>query len=145
MVTVQKRLRPSEAAALLGVGYGTLKRWIYDGYVRSEKTRGGHHRVPESEILRMVPNNLRRNASRSHHFEKISGRNELIGRVVDIKYDDLLAQVTVAVDQHQITSIIAADIAKDLRLKPGDRVAAVVKSTEVTVLAIETMLKKGRV
>jgi molybdopterin-binding protein len=100
------------------------------------KTPGGHHRVPESEIDRMIPKKLGRGdiASRRGNFRKISGRNQLHGRVLDVKYSGLLAQVTMAIGEQQITAIITADAAKEMRLKPGERAAALIKSTEVMIL-----------
>src|ERR1700741_447614 len=70
------------------------------------------------------------------NFRKISGRNQLIGRVTAIKYSGLLAQITLAIGEQHITSIITADAAKEMRLKPGERVAALVKSTEVMILRV---------
>ncbi|HEV3374609.1 MAG TPA: helix-turn-helix transcriptional regulator [Candidatus Acidoferrum sp.] len=135
---MQKLLPPREAANILGISYPTLKQWIYRGKIKTAKTPGGHHRVPESEIDRMIPTKLRRGdiASRRLNFRKISGRNQLIGRVLEIKYSGLLAQVRLAIGEQQITSIITADAAKEMRLKPGDRAAALVKSTEVMILRV---------
>lgn len=42
------------AAERLGVGYSTLKQWIYDGSVRTVRTRGGHHRLTELEVQRLL-------------------------------------------------------------------------------------------
>lgn len=136
--TLQKLLPPREAANILGISYPTLKQWIYHGKIRSVKTPGGHHRVPESEIDRLIPKKFERGdlAARRLHFRKISGRNQLIGRVVGLKFSGLLAQVTLAIGEQQITSIITADAAKELRLKPGDRAAALIKSTEVMILRV---------
>lgn len=135
---MQKLLPPREAANILGISYPTLKQWIYRGKIKTAKTPGGHHRVPESEIDRMIPTKLRRGdiASRRLSFRKISGRNQLIGRVLEIKYSGLLAQVTLAIGEQQITAIITADAAKEMRLKPGERAAALVKSTEVMILRV---------
>lgn len=135
---MQKLLAPREAANILGISYPTLKQWIYRGKIKTAKTPGGHHRVPESEIDRMLPKRLERGdiASRRGNFRKISGRNQLIGRVVAVKFSGLLAQVTLAIGKQHITSIITADAAKELRLKPGDRAAALVKSTEVMILRV---------
>jgi molybdopterin-binding protein len=135
---VQKLLPPREAANILGISYPTLKQWIYRGKLKTAKTPGGHHRVPESEIDRMIPTKLRRGdiASRRLNYRKISGRNQLIGRVLEIKYSGLLAQVRLAIGEQQITSIITADAAKEMRLKPGDRAAALIKSTEVMILRV---------
>ena len=135
---MQKLLAPREAANILGISYPTLKQWIYHGKLKSVKTPGGHHRVPESEIDRMIPRKLLRGdlETRRGNLRKISGRNQLIGRVLEVKYSGLLAQVTLAIGEQHITSIITADAAKELRLKPGERAAALVKSTEVMILRV---------
>ncbi len=127
-----------EAARILGISYPTLKQWIYRGKIRTAKTPGGHHRVPESEIDRMLPKQLDRGAieTRRGGFRKISGRNQLIGRVLAVKYGDLLAQVTLSIGEQHITAIITADAAKEMRLKPGERAAALIKSTEVMILRV---------
>ena len=133
---MQKLLAPREAANILGISYPTLKQWIYHGKIKTAKTPGGHHRVPESEIDRMLPTKLLRGdvSLRRGNFRKISGRNQLLGRVVEVKYSGLLAQVTLAIGQQHITSIITADAARELRLKLGERAAALIKSTEVMIL-----------
>lgn len=129
-------LPPREASRILGISYSTLKQWIYKGKLRTVKTPGGHHRVPESEIDRMIPKTLDRGdlAFRRGTFRKISGRNQLLGRVIALKFSGLLAQVTLAIGEQHITSIITADAARELRLKPGERAAALIKSTEVMIL-----------
>ena len=131
-------LPPREAARILGISYPTLKQWIYRGKINTAKTPGGHHRVPESEIDRLIPKKLTRGdlASRRGNFRKISGRNQLIGRVLAIKFSGLLAQVTLSIGEQHITAIITADAAKEMRLKPGERAAALIKSTEVMVLRV---------
>jgi molybdopterin-binding protein len=135
---VQKHLAPREAANILGISYPTLKQWIYHGKLRSVKTPGGHHRVPESEIDRLFPKKLERGdiETRRGNLRKISGRNQLIGRVLEVKYSGLLAQVRMAIGEQHITAIITADAAKEMRLKPGERAAALIKSTEVMILRV---------
>jgi molybdopterin-binding protein len=135
---MQKLLAPREAANILGISYPTLKQWIYRGKLKTAKTPGGHHRVPESEIDRMIPRKLQRGdiETRRVNFRKISGRNQLIGRVLDVKYSGLLAQVTLAISEQRITAIITSDAAKEMRLKPGERAAALIKSTEVMILKV---------
>jgi len=135
---VQKFLAPREAANILGISYPTLKQWIYHGKIHSVKTPGGHHRVPESEIDRLFPKKLGRGSieSRRGNLRKISGRNQLVGRVLEVKYSGLLAQVRLAIGEQHITAIITADAAKEMRLKPGERAAALIKSTEVMILRV---------
>ena len=135
---MQRLLAPREAANVLGISYPTLKQWIYHGKLKSVKTPGGHHRVPESEIDRLIPKKLERGSieTRRGNFRKVSGRNQLIGRVLEVKYSGLLAQVRMAIGEQHITAIITADAAKEMRLKVGERAAALVKSTEVMILRI---------
>ena len=135
---MQRLLPPREAANILGISYPTLKQWIYRGKIRTAKTPGGHHRVPESEIDRLIPTKLLRGdiELRRGNFRKISGRNQLIGRVLAIKYSGLLAQVTLGFGEQHITALITADAAKEMRLKPGERAAALIKSTEVMILRV---------
>ena len=135
---MQRLLSPREAAGILGISYPTLKQWIYHGKLKSAKTPGGHHRVPESEIDRLIPKKLERGdiSVRRGNFRKVSGRNQLIGRVVAIKYGGLLAQVTMSFGEQHITAIITADAAKEMRLKVGERAAALIKSTEVMILRV---------
>jgi molybdopterin-binding protein len=135
---LQRLLAPREAANILGISYPTLKQWIYHGKLKSVKTPGGHHRVPESEIDRMIPKKLERGSieTRRGNFRKISGRNQLIGRVLEVKYSGLLAQIRLAIGDQHITAIITADAAKEMRLKVGERAAALVKSTEVMILRV---------
>ncbi len=135
---MQKLLAPREAANILGISYPTLKQWIYRGKLKTAKTPGGHHRVPESEIDRLFPKKLERGdiETRRGNFRKISGRNQLFGRVVDVKYSGLLAQVRLKIGEQEITAIITADAAKEMRLKAGERAAALIKSTEVMILRV---------
>ena len=135
---MQKLLAPRDAANILGISYPTLKQWIYRGKLKTAKTPGGHHRVPESEIDRMIPKRLERGSihTRRLNFRKVSGRNQLIGRVLEVKYSGLLAQVTLGFGEQHITAIITADAAREMRLKPGERAAALIKSTEVMILRV---------
>lgn len=131
-----KLLKPRDAAQILGISYPTLKQWIYRGKVRTVMTAGGHHRVPESEIDRFLSRTLRRNdvSERRSTFRRISGRNQLVGRVVELKISGLLAQVTLSIGEQRVTSIITADAVKEMRLRKGDTVAALIKSTEVMII-----------
>lgn len=131
-------LTPREASQILGISYPTLKQWIYHGKLRTVKTAGGHHRVPESEIDRYLSRTLRRPdvAERRTTFRRISGRNQLVGRVVGIKASGLIAQVTLSIGEQHITSIITADAVREMRLKTGDTVAALIKSTEVMIIRV---------
>ena len=63
---------------------------------------------------------------------KISARNALSGKVVDIKRGAVAAQVRVDIGGgNVITSMVTADAVDDLGLEVGSEVTAVVKATEV--------------
>jgi molybdopterin-binding protein len=124
------------ACKVLGVSYPTLKQWIYKGKIKTVKTQGGHHRVPETEIDRLLPALPRSEPlqRRRRYFRKISGRNQLVGRIIDLKIDGLMAQVTLSIAGQHLTSIITADAAREMRLAKGQIASALIKSTEVMVM-----------
>lgn len=131
-----KLLKPKDAAQILGISYPTLKQWIYQRKLRTVKTAGGHHRIPESELDRFLyrSSEHRPVAERRENYRRISGRNQLVGRVTDLKIDGLIAQVTLSIGGQKITSIITADAVREMRLKVGDTAAALIKSTEVMLV-----------
>jgi len=127
-------LKLHEAAQLAGVSYPTLKQWIYKGKIKSVKTAGGHHRIPRSEVERLVGADKRKTRKKPVGLEAISGRNKLFGKITEVRYDGLLAQISIDVGGQAITSIITSDAARDLDLKKGTSVYALVKATEVMVI-----------
>jgi len=92
-------LPPRAAAERLGVGYSTLKRWVRSGKVRTTRTEGGHHRVAEAEIDRLLARQQapsRRRPTDSTEDESLAGlsaRNRLRGFIDEVRVDGLLAQV----------------------------------------------------
>jgi molybdopterin-binding protein len=131
-----KLFTPSEAAKVLGISYPTLKQWIYKGKIRTVKTAGGHHRIPEKQIDKFLYRASERGAvsERRPNFRRISGRNQLVGRVTEIKVSGLMAQVGLSIGGQHITSIITADAVLEMRLKVGQTAAALIKSTEVMIV-----------
>jgi molybdopterin-binding protein len=126
---------PREAARILGISYPTIKQWIYKGRLRTQKTAGGHHRIPAEEIERFLPPTNEKPSTR-RGFRRISGRNQLIGRVTDVRISGLLAQVKLSIGGQQITSIITADAAREMGLERGQKAAALVKSTEIMIVRV---------
>jgi molybdopterin-binding protein len=126
-------LKPQDAAKLMSVSYPTLKQWIYNGKVHSVKTPGGHHRIPRSEIDRFSSTGKSK-TKRPAGLEAISGRNKLLGTVTAVKFEGLLAQVTLIVGGQLITSIITRDACQELDLRKGARAFALIKATEVMVI-----------
>lgn len=65
---------------------------------------------------------------------RVSASNRLPGTVVRVQKDGVMAQVTIRVGRQWIDAVITRESADELDLQKGDRVAALVKSTEVMVL-----------
>lgn len=132
-----------EAAERLGVAYSTLKQWIYDGSIRTTTTRGGHHRIAESEIQRQLAAGRKPEGSGSTEpaatlgasvaLVALSGRNQLRGIVDEVRTDGLLAQVRLRIGDQLLTAVITRDAVNELRLKRGDEAIAIIKSTEVMI------------
>src|SRR5436190_1025226 len=127
-----------QAAARLGVGYSTLKHWIHEGRVRTRVTSGGHHRIADTEVDRMLAPAAGATArkterERSGLIVAISGRNQLRGYVDEIRVEGLLAQVRLRIGDQTLTAVITRDAVEELKLRRGDEALAIVKSTEVMV------------
>ena len=126
-----------EAAARLGVGYSTLKGWIYKGSVRTTRTAGGHHRIRDTEVERLLARQGKAPRARRRApggvLVSVSGRNRLLGVVEEVRRDGLLAQVRLRVGNQLLTAVITRDAADELRLRRGDEAAAIIKSTDVMV------------
>ena len=69
-------------------------------------------------------------------MRRLSGRNQLVGRIESVQISGLMAEVVVSIGDQQITSIITARSAREMNLKPGQTAAALVKATEVMILRV---------
>ena len=63
----------------------------------------------------------------------ISARNQLGGTIVSLTIEGVMAEVRLRIGDQELTSIITRGSAERLRLGVGDRVIAVIKSTEVMI------------
>jgi molybdopterin-binding protein len=126
------------AADRLGVAYSTLKQWIYDGAIRTTTTRGGHHRIAQSEVDRILMSRgdspPRPSAAKTEGvLVALSGRNQLKGIVEEVRGDGLLSQVRLRIGDQHLTAVITRDAVNELKLKRGDEAIAIIKSTEVMI------------
>jgi molybdopterin-binding protein len=130
-MTSATHLTPRQAAERIGVSYPALKHWILAGRVQTVKTPGGHHRITLDELQKFLP-------APPPHSEaaRISGRNQLRGKVAEIVIDGLMAKVVLSIGDQRVTAIITADAVRELDLKPGDTAAALIKSTEVMIIRL---------
>ena len=132
-----------QAAERLGVGYSTLKQWIYQGRVRTRTTSGGHHRIAEAEVDRLLapaspapPRSARSRAGVAGVpgvIVALSGRNQLRGYVDEVRVEGLLAQVRLRIGDQTLTAVITRDAVDELKLRRGDEALAIVKATEVMI------------
>lgn len=130
-------LRPRDAAVELQVSYPTVKQWIYRRKLRAVKTPGGHYRIPQSEIDRLLYRTRGDNKSeRRVTYQRISGRNQLVGRITDVRVSGLVAQVTLSVGGQLITSLITSGAVREMKLKKGQTAAALIKATEVMIIRV---------
>lgn len=137
------------AAHRLGVGYSTLKQWIYSGKIRTTTTAGGHHRISDAELERLMaqtqapPTKKGRHAAEHGLIVSLSGRNRLHGFVDEVRRDGLVAQVRLRVGDQTLTAVITTDAVDELKLRRGDDAVAIIKSTDVLV-ARELQVPRAR-
>lgn len=117
-------VRIGAAAQALGVSVDTLRRWEREGRVEFER-RGNSRFLRAEELTALM---RARGAS-----DRSSARNRLHGVVLEVKRDGLMAQVDMACGPYRVVSLMSAEAADDLGLKPGDPATAVVKATTVVV------------
>jgi molybdopterin-binding protein len=134
MPSASHMLTPREAARLLGVSYPTIKQWILSGKLKTVQTPGGHHRLAEATLKPFLAKDKKKPASESRErYRRVSGRNQLPGKVVSIRIEGFLAEVVLAVGDAHVTAIITANAVRELQLKKGDSAAALIKSTDVMI------------
>ena len=127
------------AADRMGIGYSTLKQWIHQGKIRTTQTAGGHHRLSEAEVDRMLARQdptakaPRRVDQPTGLIIALSGRNRLRGFVEEVRIDGLLGQVRLRIGDQMLTAVITSDALSELKLRRGDSAMAIVKSTEVMI------------
>jgi molybdopterin-binding protein len=128
------------AADRMGIGYSTLKQWIFQGKVRTTTTAGGHHRLSEAEVERLLAHHESSAGTAPRTGRKpvgfivaLSGRNRLRGFIEEVRIDGLLGQVRLRIGDQTLTAIVTSDALRELQLRRGDDAVAIIKSTEVMI------------
>jgi len=133
----EELLKLRDAALQLGISFPTIKQWIYRKKVRSTRTAGGHHRIPQSEVDKLLfKSRGKTEKERQQEVRHVSGRNQLVGRIESVQISGLMAEVRISIGGQHITSIITARSAREMQLKPGQTAAALIKATEVMILRV---------
>jgi molybdopterin-binding protein len=134
---IEGLLKLRDAALQLGISFPTIKQWIYKKKIRSHQTAGGHHRIPRSEVDRLLFRTRgKTQPQRKEEIRRVSGRNQLVGRIESVQISGLMAEVRVSIGGQQITSIITARSAREMQLKRGQTAVALIKATEVMILRV---------
>jgi molybdopterin-binding protein len=128
------------AAERMGIGYSTLKQWIRQGKIRTTQTAGGHHRLSEAEVDRLLAHRSPSSPAQAGGGDRptglivaLSGRNQLRGFIEEVRIDGLLGQVRLRIGDQRLTAIITSDALSELKLRRGDSALAIVKATEVMI------------
>jgi molybdopterin-binding protein len=127
----QAALRMGEAAALAGVSVDTIRRWAKDGTLRTSRSTGGQRLVSAAAVTRLV--GARRKSSPERAIVAQSARNRFAGVVTRVEVDRVAAIVEVQAGPHRLVSLVTAESVHELKLKPGVKVIAVVKATNVMI------------
>src|SRR4029077_3184944 len=127
---MDRSIRVGEAAELLGVSVDTLRRWTASGRLRVRRSAGDQRLVALSDIRRLQTE-LRE--KRARPIVAQSARSRFPGVVTRVEKDRVAAVVEVQAGPHRLVSLITAEAANDLGLRPGVEVVCFVKSTNVVI------------
>ena len=122
-------LRIGQVAKLLAVSTDTVRTWIDEGRIRSDRTNGGHRINKGTDLVEFLTE-AEKDASIVSH---LSARNRFLGLVTKVKKDNVMAQVEIQAGGQRIVSLLSSEAAEAMRLEPGVIAAAVIKSTNVVI------------
>jgi molybdopterin-binding protein len=124
--------RISEVAELMGVSSDTVRRLVDSGQVRTRRvTPRGDRLIDGADLARFLAE--QGSLAPAAPVGQESARNHFVGIVTRVLKDTVMAQVEIQSGPHRIVSLISREAADELRLEPGVRAVATVKSTNVTV------------
>src|SRR6202007_1495244 len=94
-----------DATLELGISFPTIKQWIYKKKIRSVPTAGGQHRIPPTEVDRLLFRT--RGATEPERqlvIRRVSGRNQLVGRIDTVRISGLMHEVKISIGGQKITA-----------------------------------------
>lgn len=117
--------------------------------VRGGKSQGtfltdlGRKLLAEYETGKKVINaTIEDKAGWENVYFKLSARNQLPGKVLEVEENGLICKISIEMEPSTITSVVTREAVEKLDIKPGDRIYAVIKSTEVMVA--KAVSEKGK-
>jgi molybdopterin-binding protein len=66
-----------------------------------------------------------------HPCMRLSARNRIVGKIEELQMGDVMAHVVIHAGEFVLESVITRRSAEEMKLKVGDTVGAIIKSTEV--------------
>jgi molybdopterin-binding protein len=123
--------RVSEVAEVMGVSVDTVRRLVDSGQVRTTLSPGGQRVVDGGDLARFLAE--QGTAALRGPGLRESARNHFPGIVTRVIKDGIMAQVDIQAGPHRVVSLMTREAAEELKLEPGVRAIAAVKSTNVVV------------
>jgi molybdopterin-binding protein len=125
--------RIGQAAKLLGVSVDTVRRWVDEGRITSERVAGGHRLIDGATLAAYMVQAAAEEGPAPDVVVGRSARNRFPGIVTRVLRDDVVAQVEIQAGPHRIVSLMTAEAVDELGLAPGVMATAAVKSTNVVI------------
>jgi molybdopterin-binding protein len=125
------QIRIKDAALYLGVSDDTVRRWVDNGVLESQKDEAGRAVVDGFALATVA----RQNAVLPEDPSGVgrSARNRFVGLVTGIVMDTVMAQVELQCGPHRVVSLMSSEAVRELGLELGSVAIAVVKATTVIV------------
>lgn len=123
--------RIRDAAALLAVSDDTVRRLVDDGRLVARLDASGRRVVDGASLAHYAQS--RHTAPEDVLGVGSSARNRLTGLVTAVRADGVMAEVQLQCGPFRMISLMSAESAQQLGLRPGSLAVAVVKSTMVII------------
>jgi molybdopterin-binding protein len=130
-------MRIRQAAELLGVSDDTVRRWIDHGVLPATLDQSGR-KVISGDVLAEFSRSHATHLPRDPLNVGSSARNRFVGLVTKVIVDKVMAHVEMQCGRFTVVSLMSAEAARELKLKPGSVAVAVVKATNVIVEILDS-------
>lgn len=122
-------LSSEQAAELLHLNVKRIQELAREGKLPARRLgrKWLFHRAEIEGLLGATP------PSEREYPLELSARNRLRGQISLLRFDGLMAEVVLRIGDQELVSVITRSSAERLRLRIGDHVFAVIKSTEVMI------------